>query len=203
MTFTVEQIPWPLWASFALALIVAVRLMGARYRSHPLLPFAAGVLVGLLVATTLVRASETPRAATVAPAVVRIAADSTHRPRPPAPPAGVGPSPSPMPTGTRPAADGDAPDRHSLGGIASWFRSPANVAAAGPDLRHWLGRGWRGTHVRVAGPAGTAVVRLGDWMRRDRLVDLDDGAFVRVCGPLSLGVCRVRVTRVTLPETSS
>jgi hypothetical protein len=79
-------------------------------------------------------------------------------------------------------------------GTASWFRSPVGVSAAGPSLRRALGPGWRGTRVRVAGPAGSAVTTLGDWMRADRLIDLDDDVFPAVCGPLSRGICRVEVT---------
>ena len=82
----------------------------------------------------------------------------------------------------------------SVTGIASWFRSPAGVSAAGPGLRAALGPGWRGMRVTVTGPAGSAVVTLGDWMQRDRLIDLDAPVFVRVCGALALGICRVTVT---------
>ena len=79
-------------------------------------------------------------------------------------------------------------------GTASWFASPANVSAAGPALRAALGSGWRGTVVTVTGPAGSAVTVLGDWMARDRLIDLDRSIFPAVCGPLSLGLCRAEVT---------
>ena len=48
------------------------------------------------------------------------------------------------------------------------------------------------THL-VEPAAGSAVVVLGDFMRADRLIDLDDGQFVRVCGELSRGLCRVTV----------
>ena len=92
------------------------------------------------------------------------------------------------------AASGSAPAAATVTGTASWFRSPAGVSAAGPGLRAALGEGWRGTRVTVTGPAGSAVVTLGDWMRRDRLIDLDAPVFVRVCGALALGICRVTVT---------
>lgn len=82
----------------------------------------------------------------------------------------------------------------AISGSASWFRSPRGVSAAGPALRTALGSGWRGSRVRVTGPAGSAVVTLGDWMRADRLIDLDDDVFPDVCGPLSKGICRVEVT---------
>jgi len=82
----------------------------------------------------------------------------------------------------------------SVTGEASWFASPIGVSAAGPALRAALGAGWRGTRVTVCGPAGCAVTILGDWMRADRLVDLDVSVFPAVCGPLSLGLCRAEVT---------
>jgi hypothetical protein len=81
-----------------------------------------------------------------------------------------------------------------VAGVASWFRSPRGVSAAGPALRTALGPGWRGTRVRVTGPAGSAWTTLGDWMAADRLIDLDDDVFVRVCGPLSKGICEAKVT---------
>ena len=97
----------------------------------------------------------------------------------------------------RAAADPDRPaavPTSSLIGIASWFASPASVSAAGPALRAALGSGWRGTTVTVTGPAGSAVTVLGDWMARDRLIDLDVSVFPRVCGALSLGLCRAEVS---------
>jgi hypothetical protein len=203
MTFTIEQIPWPLWASFALALIVIVRLLGARYAQHPMLPFAAGVLVGLLLATTVVRASGTPRPAhgpqpappvgeghegVVPPPIVRELA--------PAPPS-VGPSPTPSPTATRSAGDGAAPDRRTLRGYATWYRTAGLVAAAGPALRRALGRGWRGQRVTVCAERCVRVT-LADWCAcgprhgRPTLLDLSDDAFARLA-PLSRGVIAVVV----------
>ena len=82
-----------------------------------------------------------------------------------------------------------------LRGTASWFRAPAGTAAAGPALRAALGVHWRGQRVRLCGPAGCATVRLTDWMRADRLVDLNPGAFRAVCGPLSRGLCVARAIR--------
>ena len=84
----------------------------------------------------------------------------------------------------------------SIRGVGSWFRSPIGVSAAGPALRAALGPGWRGTVVTVKGPAGEADTVLSDWMRRDRLIDLDDDVFVAVCGALSRGVCHVIVERM-------
>ena len=80
-------------------------------------------------------------------------------------------------------------------GTASWFRSPNGVSAAGPALRSALGPDWRGTRVVVTGPAGSAVTVVGDFMRADRLIDLDVPVFYATCGPLSLGLCHVTVTR--------
>ncbi|MBE3070954.1 MAG: hypothetical protein IMZ66_12030 [Planctomycetes bacterium] len=53
-----------------------------------------------------------------------------------------------------------------------------------------MGKGWRGQTVRVNG----IRVRLTDWMRADKLIDLNPGAFRAVCGSLSVGVCKVRVS---------
>jgi hypothetical protein len=56
-----------------------------------------------------------------------------------------------------------------------------------------LGAGWRGRTVYVNGVA----VRLTDYMgtkNRAKVIDLDDGLFRRICGPLTLGICDVVVT---------
>lgn len=82
----------------------------------------------------------------------------------------------------------------TISGVASWFASPRGVSAAGPALRTALGPGWRGSRVRVTGPAGSAVTTLGDWMAADRLIDLDAPIFRAVCGALSRGICEAKVT---------
>jgi hypothetical protein len=82
----------------------------------------------------------------------------------------------------------------SVTGEASWFASPIGVSAAGPALRAALGANWRGTLVKVTGPHGFAWTILGDWMARDRLIDLDVNVFPAVCGPLSRGICEVEVS---------
>jgi len=66
------------------------------------------------------------------------------------------------------------------------------VSAAGPALRRAL-PGWRGQRVTVCAGSRCARTVLGDFMRADRLIDLDDGIFRAVCGPLSRGVCTVIV----------
>ena len=92
--------------------------------------------------------------------------------------------------------------RESVTGLASWFRSPAGVSAAGPRLRSALGPGWRGTRVRVCTATACATTKLGDWMRADRLIDLDSPVFARLA-PLSVGLLPVTVTPIlTPPETS-
>jgi len=100
-----------------------------------------------------------------------------------------------------------SPSVRSLSGWATWFRSPQGVSAAGPRLRSALGPGWRGTGVRVCatgdGPARCVVTVLGDFVRADRLIDLDDDLFARLA-PLSIGVIAVTVTALpSPPETST
>ena len=121
---------------------------------------------------------------------------SSRRPHPAGPAAGrITPSPSPI--GTRPAVKATPRDRNpsrgTIAGRATWFRSPANVSAAGPALRRAIGPRWRGTVVRVC--SGSRCVRtvLSDWMRADRLIDLDDGVVRRLGLSLSQGVYRVTV----------
>jgi hypothetical protein len=87
----------------------------------------------------------------------------------------------------------EPPHRHHVGGTATWYRYRTGQAAAGPRLREALGRSWRGRTVRVNG----VPVKLTDYMgtrNRAKVIDLDDGLFRRICGPLSRGVCRVTVT---------
>jgi hypothetical protein len=81
-------------------------------------------------------------------------------------------------------------------GVASWFAAPSGTAAAGKALRAFLGNDWRNDRVRVCGPVGCRVLVLNDWMGNPkRLIDLNAGAFRSVCGPLSIGLCRVTVAR--------
>jgi hypothetical protein len=87
-----------------------------------------------------------------------------------------------------------------LTGRASWFAAPDGTAAAGPALRAFLGH-WRGQRVMVCGRS-CVTVRLTDWMRRDRLVDLNPDAFRVACGPLSRGVCEVTVQRAIVPPAT-
>jgi uncharacterized UBP type Zn finger protein len=63
--------------------------------------------------------------------------------------------------------------------------------------------------VAVTGPEGTAVVQLLDWCqcyrgeRGERLIDLSDEAFQSACGPLAIGICRVRVSGLVPPATDT
>lgn len=67
--------------------------------------------------------------------------------------------------------------------------------------------GWRGSVVVVAGPAGGWTLTLNDFCANGtRLLDLSDEAFKKVCGPLSMGICRATVEtggtpNLTLPPT--
>ena len=91
----------------------------------------------------------------------------------------------------------------ALSGVATWFRSPAGVSAAGPALRRALGPGWRGTSVAVCvtgdGPARCVETVVSDWCAcGDRpggptVIDLDDNAFADLA-PLGAGVLAVEVT---------
>jgi len=90
----------------------------------------------------------------------------------------------------------------TLRGWASWFRSPSNVSAAGPRLRAALGPAWRGVHVRVCHADRCTLTVLGDTMRADRLVDLDDDAF-RALAPLSVGVLAVTLTPIPVPPATT
>lgn len=93
-------------------------------------------------------------------------------------------------------------------GRASWFHVEGNVAAAGPALREWLGPDWRGQHVRVSAGGRSVVVAIVDWCqcyrgeRRERVIDLSDGAFARLAPP-SVGLVRVTVSRIVPPATDA
>lgn len=85
-----------------------------------------------------------------------------------------------------------------IGGRATWYPASGNIAAAGPALRHYLGKHWRGTLVSVCHRSRCLVVRLGDYCgchgNGGRLIDLSDDAFAQLA-PLSRGVIAVSITR--------
>jgi hypothetical protein len=92
----------------------------------------------------------------------------------------------------RPAPEG------RLTGRATWYAYVPGGAAAGPALRKWLGKGWRGTKVTVCHGAGNCVrVTLSDWClcsKGNRIIDLDVRAFASLV-PTSRGITSVTVTR--------
>lgn len=101
-------------------------------------------------------------------------------------------TPSPSPIGKRPAATTKPDTALPLSGIASWFRSPINVSAAGPQLRERY-PDWRGMRVTVCLNDACIETVLGDWCAcPKRLIDLDDGVFAGLA-PLSRGLVRVEV----------
>jgi hypothetical protein len=106
-------------------------------------------------------------------------------------PASATPVPSLAPVPRLPAVR--VLDVASVTGQASWYRYVPGGAAAGPRLRSALGPGWRGSVVRVCSGA-CVVVTLSDFMRADRLIDLDVRSWAAICGDPSGGLCRVEVT---------
>lgn len=84
-------------------------------------------------------------------------------------------------------------------GTASWYAAPTGTAAAGPALRRYLGRDWRGQRVRVCRDGLCIRVTLTTACQcfrgtsRERLIDLSRGSFARLA-PLWRGVVRVRVS---------
>ena len=91
-----------------------------------------------------------------------------------------------------------------IGGRATWYPASGMIAAAGPALRHYLGRHWRGTLVDVCSGGRCVVVRVSDWCAcrgsGGRLIDLSADAFAQLA-PLSRGVIPVEILRaVRLPE---
>lgn len=97
---------------------------------------------------------------------------------------------SPEPTRTAP------PPGPSLRGVATWYRWRPGEAAAGPGLRAFLGKDWRGSVVTVRRGSRAVRVRLTDWCAcpGGRIVDLDVRSFSRLGAP-SRGILRVEVRR--------
>ncbi len=88
---------------------------------------------------------------------------------------------------------------HVLSGVATWHATGRDgaYAAAGPLLREALGRGWRGTQVRVCSGGRCIRVTLNDvcWCPKGRrLIDLSDEAFARLAS-LSRGVIVIEICR--------
>ena len=87
-----------------------------------------------------------------------------------------------------------SPPRTAVRGSATWFAAPSGTAAAGPELRAFLGKNWRGQTVTVC--AGGRCVRalLSDWCAcgHGRVIDLDRRLFAALAAP-SRGVIAVTV----------
>ena len=90
--------------------------------------------------------------------------------------------------------------RHrAIAGAATWYRYHQGQAAAGPRLRNFLGKNWRGKTVNVClrdQPMCLRNITLTDWCAcpGGRVIDLDDRDFSRLA-PRSRGVIKVKVSR--------
>ena len=82
----------------------------------------------------------------------------------------------------------------ALSGLGARLRALREESGiSGLQLAKALGPGWRGRKVSVCRTDGFCLsVRLTDWMRADRLVDLDARTFA-LLAPLSRGVLTVEV----------
>jgi hypothetical protein len=109
---------------------------------------------------------------------------STPTPEKPSPTLAPDPTASPR-ASSRAATTGTS--KRSVTGEASW----------GPFKGHVVTRYSRGTIVRVCGGLGcTGKVRswgYGPAKSTGRVADLDSSIFRHVCGPLSMGVCQVKL----------
>ena len=88
------------------------------------------------------------------------------------------------------------PSTAGLHGTATWYAWRSGQAAAGPALRAFLGKDWRGMTVTVCSGGRCVRALLSDYMgttNHAKVIDLDAGLFRAVCGPLSVGVCRVTI----------
>jgi hypothetical protein len=83
-----------------------------------------------------------------------------------------------------------------LTGVATWYRYVPGGAAAGPQLRRWLGPTWRGQRVKVCADTQCVSVTLSDWClcsEGNRVIDLDIRTFAKLAQP-SQGVLSVTVS---------
>lgn len=113
----------------------------------------------------------------------------------PAPPVPLAvPSPVPPGGGTAPPPRRRTPAIPGVGGTASWYAYRPGEAAAGPSLRAFLGRSWRGRTVTVRSGSRSVTVRLTDWCAcpGGRVIDLDRGSF-RILADPSRGILPVQV----------
>ena len=83
------------------------------------------------------------------------------------------------------------PAQGQRSGVASWVRASLGAGYLAARLP-------RGTRLRVCGPLACITRTVNDYGPSvkafpERIVDLSARDFTRVCGPLSMGVCRVTV----------
>lgn len=103
-----------------------------------------------------------------------------------------------------PSTLGHLSEAPHLTGLATWYVVPGRVAAAGAEVRRWLGPGWRGESVTVCRATSEACVRvrLVDWCACPgrRVIDLSPSAF-SVLAELNVGVVAVEIRREHAPGT--
>jgi hypothetical protein len=181
--------------------------------------FVALTALVLLAPRATPRPSAVIPSATVASERTTLPVASSDQPRtgaPTPPGAGVSPTPTgypPQPVGVTPTAVTIAPlevrnpaytppPEFSVRGIATYYcRPPLSrctrgypdgwYAAAGPELRAWLGPDWRGLHVVVTDSVGSRVrVQLIDWCLcgGGHIIDLYWSAFAGLVNPVVVTV---------------
>ena len=187
-----------------IATAVAAGVLAGSLLVHVLLPERAAARSGQHAAPSSSHGATTERTpALPSPVVLAGAGSRTITPAPwPTGPVPRRVTPAPRPTGMRPAAVETPPPAtprgHTVVGVATYFKSPSGVSAAGPALRAALGPGWRGQSVRVCAGVRCVVTVLGDWCAcgprpgGPTVIDLDDNVFAMLA-PLSRGVIAVTV----------
>jgi hypothetical protein len=99
----------------------------------------------------------------------------------------------------------------AIRGWATWYEACDRCAAAGPALRHMLGKGWRNEWVTVSTAHHEVRVKLTDWCACGErhgdptVIDLSRSAFAELVPP-GQGVVFVTVESVgavTLPPTDT
>jgi len=184
-----------------------------RLATHAAAAAAGALLALLLTQPAASRQASTPRPSMVTQDVSRLVAPSRTgapigTPQPsPAVVASPTPRPSaePAPLGTpraggRPAlpVPGRTPKPRRTTRPADGRRGVASFVRASLGARYLAARLPKGTRLRVCGPVGCITGTVNDYgpskrVHPERIVDLSAADFTRVCGPLSVGVCRVTV----------
>ena len=188
-----------------IATAVAAGVLAGSLLVHVILPERAAARSGQHQSPSSSHGVATKRTPLPSPIVLAGAGRRTITPAPfPVGPVPLRVAPSPSPTRMRPEATVTPPPAtprgHTVVGVATYFKSPSGVSAAGPALRAALGPGWRGQSVRVCAGVRCVVTVLGDWCAcgprpgGPTVIDLDDNVFAMLA-PLSRGVLRVTVAR--------